>query len=128
MPRLAPQREMRAKIVKTCDKINGICDRMGRTCEETAATFGKTIATDERIVRICGKTKESSVMTGNKCDRMHTPERVLGNCNRIGKILGTTAKICEVITVIYEPIAKIDVGIVMTSKRIDRIGTTIGKP
>ena len=118
---------MRATIVKTCDKISGICDRIGRTCVETAATFGKTIATSERIVRICGKTKEPSVMTGNKCDRMHTPGRVRGNCNRTGKILGTTVKICEAITVIYEPIAKIDVGIVMTSKRIDRIGTTIDK-
>ena len=66
-------------------------------------------------------------MTGNTCDRMHRPGRVLGNCNRISKILGTTVKICEAITVIYKPIAKIDMGIVMTSKRIDRIGTTIGK-
>ena len=127
MPRLVPRRERQAKIVKTCDKIGRVCDRIVRTCVETAATFGKTLATSELIVRICGKTKESSVMTGNKCDRMLTPERVLDNCNRIGTILGTTVKICEAITVIYEPIAKINVGIVMTSKRIDRIGTTIGK-
>ena len=67
---------------------------------ETAATFSKTIETFELIVRICGKTKEPSVMTGNKCDRMHTQGRVLNNCNRIGKILGTTVKNCEAIAVI----------------------------
>ena len=99
MPRLAPQRERQATIVKTCGKIDGICDRIVRICEETTATFGKTIATFEVIVRICDKTKEPSVMTGNKCDRMNTQGRVPDNCNRIGKILDTTVKICEVIAV-----------------------------
>ena len=94
---------------------------------ETAATFSTTITTSKLIVRICGKTKEPSVMTGNKCDRMHTQGRVLNNCNRIGKILGTTVKNCEAIAVIYEPIARIGVGIVTISGRINRIGSTIGK-
>ncbi len=84
---------MEAKIVK-------ICDRIVRICVETAATFEKTIARSEPIVRICGKMKEPSVMTGNKCDRMNRQGRVRGNCNRIGKILRTTAKICEAIVVI----------------------------
>ena len=100
MPRLTPQREMQVKIVKTWNKIGGICNRIGRTCEEIAATFSTTITTSKLIVRICGKTKEPSVMTGNKCDRMHTQGRVLNNCNRIGKILGTTVKNCEAIAVI----------------------------
>ena len=89
--------------------------------------FGKTIATSELIVRICGKTKEPSVMTGNECDRMNTPGRVPDNCNRIGKISGMTVKICEAIAVMYEPIARTGVGIGMISERIDRIGITIGK-
>ena len=94
---------------------------------ETAATFSKTIETFELIVRICGKTKVPSVMTGNKCDRMNTRGRVLNNCNRIGKILGTTVKNCEAIVAIYEPTARIGVGIVTISGRINRIGSTIGK-
>ena len=118
---------MQAKIVKTWGKIGGICNRIGRTCVETAATFSKTIATSERIVRICGKTKEPSVVTANKCDRMHGQGRVLNNCNRIGKFLGTTVKICKAIAVIYEPIARIGVGIVRISERIDGICTAIGK-
>ena len=122
-----PKREKQAKIVKTGDKIGGICNKIGRTCVEIATTFSTTIAISERIDRICGKTKAPSVRTGSKCDRMHSQGQLRGNCDKIGKIFGTTVKICEAIVVMYEPTARIDVGIVTISKRIDGRCSTIGK-
>ena len=94
---------------------------------ETTAIFSTTIATSERIVRICGKTKAPSVRTGSTCDRIHSQGRLRGNYSKIGKTLGTTGTICEAIVVMSEPIARISVGIVTISARIDRIGSMIGK-
>ncbi len=76
------------KIVKTCGKIGGICDR-------TVVTFGKTTEIFERTVRICDKTKERTVATGNSSSKMNALERVLGNSNRTGKTSGPIAKICK---------------------------------
>ena len=58
-------------------------------------------------------------MTGNKYGRTHRQGRVPNNCTRIGKIFGTTVKICKVLVVIYESTARIAVGIVTISEWID---------
>src|SRR5215467_1969146 len=108
MRRAASQITTALKIVKTCGRIGGIFDR-------TVVTSGKTTATYERTDRTFGRTKEPSVVTGNKCYRMNDRERVLDNCNRTGKTSGPTARIAVRIVATFETIEEI-------STRIGRTG------
>ena len=87
MHRQAPQRGSHAKIVKTCDKTGGICIRIGGTFEQT--------------VRICGKTREPFVMTGNNCSVTNILERAPANSNRTSRMSVTTVETSKEIATIF---------------------------
>lgn len=95
-----------AKIVKICDKTDGISVRIGRTVKATAAIFGKTTETYEQTVRICGRTRGAFVRTGNNSGMMNVEEPTLDSSSRTGNRCGTTVTIFKAIVGISKAIAR----------------------
>jgi hypothetical protein len=116
-----------AKIVKICDKTDGISARIGRTFKEPAAIFGKPTETCEQTVRLCGRTRGPFVRTGNNYSMMNVLEPTSDYSYRTDNRCGTTVKTSKAIVRISKPIDRTGIRIGRTIKETVRIGEPISK-